>query len=196
VSDRRKVLMIDDEPDLCLMVKNNLEGTGEFDVVITSRLVANLDKLVESENFSLVETSLLGNNSSNPEQAEELCQQENPDVLLLDNVMPKRKGSDIVKALKSDSATKHIPIIIVSGKGEMVYSKKKDQFQWLPGNPAARQRGEIIDEKNPQKAAKQYGVEDYVSKPFTTEVLTTVIKEVIEKYGRKKDEETEGGETL
>ena len=29
-----------------------------------NRLVANLDKLVESENFSLVETSLLGNNSN------------------------------------------------------------------------------------------------------------------------------------
>jgi len=168
MSDKRKVLMIDDESDLCFMVKNNLESTGEFDVVTTN----------------------------NPEQAEELCKRENPDVLLLDNVMPKRKGSDIVKALKSDSATKHIPIIIVSGKGEMVYSKKKDQFQWLPGNPMARQRGEIIDEKNPRKAAEQYGAEDYVSKPFTTEVLTTVIKEVIEKYGRKKDEETEGGETL
>jgi len=31
-----------------------------------NRLVANLDKLVESENFSLVETSLLGNNSNVP----------------------------------------------------------------------------------------------------------------------------------
>ena len=32
-------------------------------IFLSIRLVANLDKLVESENFSLVETSLLGNNS-------------------------------------------------------------------------------------------------------------------------------------
>jgi len=164
MSDKRKVLMIDDEPDLCIMVKTNLESTGEFEVVT----------------------------STDPTLAEQICAQEKPDVILLDNVMPNRKGSEIVKAFKSDSTTKHIPIIVVSGKGEMVYSKKKDQFQWLPGNPVAKQRGEIIDEKNPQKAAQQYGAEDYVSKPFTTEVLVGVIKEVLEKYGPKEEDASEG----
>ena len=163
MADKKKILMIDDEPDLCLLVKGNLEETGEFEVVTTS----------------------------NSEEAEGLCKRERPDLILLDNVMPTKKGSDIVKILKKDAEAKDIPIVMISGKGEMVYSKKKGQFQWLPNNPAARARGEIIEGKDPEVLAKAYDVDDYISKPFTTELLIQVIQDVIAKSIKRKAESQE-----
>jgi len=52
-----------------------VEAQGKKIALFNIRLVANLDKLVESENFSLVETSLLGNNSINGEfyAIDDLC---------------------------------------------------------------------------------------------------------------------------
>ncbi len=164
MGDKIKVVMIDDEIDLCELVKANLEETGQFEVVVTNKAPA----------------------------AEEVVLQEKPDIVLLDNVMPERKGQDIAKALKQKEETAKIPIIVVSGKGEMVYNKKRDQFQWLPANPMAKQRGEIIDERNPEKAAQAYGVEDYISKPFTTDLLITVIRDVLKKAKKRKDADDEG----
>lgn len=164
MENKIKIVMIDDEPELCLLVKSNLEDTGGFEVVTTS----------------------------DPMTAENLCVQQKPDLILLDNVMPGKKGEDIAKSLKKNAVTKRVPIIVVSGKGEMVFDKKKKQFQWQPSNPMVKQRGKIIDEKSPERAAAAYGVEDYISKPFTTEVLIDVIKDVVERAKKASAEEDEG----
>ncbi|MFH1360787.1 MAG: response regulator [Candidatus Omnitrophota bacterium] len=163
MSEKKKIVMIDDEPDLCLLVKGNLEETGEFNVVT----------------------------HSDPLTAEALIQQEKPDLVLLDNVMKGKKGSEIAQALKKKDETKEIAIIMVSGKGEMVYSRKRDQFQWLPNNPMAQSRGEIVEGKDPQVLSTAYGVDDYVSKPFTTDLLIEVINDVLKKKQKQKEKETE-----
>jgi len=163
MADKVRIVMIDDEPELCLLVKSNLEDTGEFEVTTTS----------------------------DPLTAENLCLQQKPDLILLDNVMPGKKGEEIAKSLKKNPETKRIPIIVVSGKGEMIYDKKKKQFQWQPSNPMAKQRGKIIDEKSPERAAAAYGVEDYISKPFTTELLVEVIKGVLERCKKSASDEDE-----
>jgi len=164
MADKIKVAMIDDEMDLCLLVKGNLEETGEFTVVA----------------------------SADPQNAEQFIKQELPDVVLLDNVMPDRMGSEIAKLLKKDETTRRIPIIMVSGKGEMVYNKKKQDFQWIPNNPLAQKRGKLPEVKGSEALAGAYGVDDYISKPFATEVLVDVIKEVL-KAKKKVPKEQEDG---
>lgn len=159
--EKIKIVMIDDEADLCLLVKGNLEDTKEFEVVTVS----------------------------DPTQAEAVCVKEKPHIILLDNVMPQKKGAEIAKILKKNEATKAIPIIMVSGKGEMVYSKKKNTFQWLPNNPMAQGRGQIAEGKDPEALSRAYGVEDYVSKPFMTDLLIQVIKEVLERTREARGEE-------
>ena len=160
-----KVVMVDDEKDLCAIVKDNLESTHEFSVVTTS----------------------------NPLEAEAVIRRENPQVILLDMVMPGRKGTEIVAALKKDPALKGIPIIAVSGKGEMVYDKKKDEFKWQPNNPAVKSRGTLPDAKGAEALAKAYEVADYVSKPFTTNVLVDVIKDVLARTSKKTESSTDDG---
>src|SRR4030095_2582428 len=41
-----------------------------------------------------------------------------PDLILLDLIMPKRNGFDVLQALKKDAPTAHIPIIILSNLGQ------------------------------------------------------------------------------
>jgi len=41
-----------------------------------------------------------------------------PDVILLDMMLPKMSGLDVLRALKADVLLKHIPVIVVSGLGQ------------------------------------------------------------------------------
>lgn len=43
---------------------------------------------------------------------------ERPDLILLDIVMPKMNGFDTCKQLRQQEATRHIPIIMVTTRGE------------------------------------------------------------------------------
>ena len=158
MADKKKIVVIDDDPGLCLMVKETLEATGEFEVATTS----------------------------NPMEAESAIRQATPDIVLLDIVMPQRKGVDIIAALKKDDNLKKTPIIVVSGKGEMVYDKKKHEFKWTPNSPLVKERGTLPDAKSAEALAQAYGVNDYISKPFTNQILVDVIKELLAKIEKKK----------
>jgi twitching motility two-component system response regulator PilH len=43
---------------------------------------------------------------------------ENPDLILMDVVMPGMNGFQATKAITTDDATKHIPVFIVTTKGQ------------------------------------------------------------------------------
>ena len=47
----------------------------------------------------------------------ELVKNEHPDVILLDVMMPKMNGQEVLKYLKSDDTTKDIPVIMLSALG-------------------------------------------------------------------------------
>lgn len=47
-----------------------------------------------------------------------IAQREKPDLILMDVVMPGLNGFQATRQLTRDSETKHIPIIIVSGKDQ------------------------------------------------------------------------------
>jgi CheY-like chemotaxis protein len=41
-----------------------------------------------------------------------------PDLILLDMMLPKLSGLDVLRALKNDDLLKHIPVIVQSGLGQ------------------------------------------------------------------------------
>jgi DNA-binding response OmpR family regulator len=41
-----------------------------------------------------------------------------PDLILLDMMLPKLSGVDVLRALKADALVKHIPVIVLSGLGQ------------------------------------------------------------------------------
>ncbi len=69
---------------------------------------------------------------ANGEEVLKYVQRETPDLIVLDIVMPLMDGMETLKALKSNAATKKIPVIMLTIKAE-----DKDIFQgWKEGAEA------------------------------------------------------------
>lgn len=83
---KTRILIIDDEPANCVVLKNALEKSG-FEVWAEEK----------SENYRRV------------------IEDFQPDLLLLDMVMPLVDGLDILEALGEDDATRDLPIIVLTG---------------------------------------------------------------------------------
>lgn len=52
------------------------------------------------------------------EEAIAKVRSERPDLIVMDIVMPRRTGVEVCRALKGDPATRDIPIILVTTRGE------------------------------------------------------------------------------
>jgi twitching motility two-component system response regulator PilH len=82
------------------------------------------------------------------EALEEKMAAEQPDLLLLDIVMPKRNGYDILRGIKKDARTRNTPVVVVSSKNQ------ESDRAW----------------------GKRQGADDYLMKPFTPEQLLTAVR--------------------
>jgi len=56
--------------------------------------------------------------AGNGQEGYERARAEQPNLILMDVVMPRMGGVEAVKALRADEATRHIPIIMVTTRGE------------------------------------------------------------------------------
>jgi twitching motility two-component system response regulator PilH len=52
-------------------------------------------------------------------EALEHIQRSNPDLVVLDIVMPRMNGYEVCRRLKSDPKTKNVPVVMCSSKGEV-----------------------------------------------------------------------------
>jgi len=86
---KRKVLIVDDEE------------------VIRKFLRIHLDKL----GYEVKE-------AADGEQAIEELGKDDFDLLICDILMPKKDGWEVVKEVKSNSKTKHLPVIVLTAKNE------------------------------------------------------------------------------
>ncbi len=164
--EKRKIVVVDDEKDLALLIKTILEGTGNFEVLLAHDGV---------EGINLIKKTL-------------------PALIFLDFVMPKATGDKVIASLKADPTTSKIPIVLMSGLGEMIYSKAKDQWKWLPNNPATKDRPQLpevlADKTQASHAAETLGVKDYLQKPFKKETLIDITNDLLKapKVEEKTDE--------
>ena len=85
------------------------------------------------------------------EQALEKARAELPDLIVLDIMMPKLDGYETCKVLKSEEATKNIPVILLSAKGRNV----------------------------DQKVGFEVGADDYITKPFSPRKLVERINAIL-----------------
>jgi two-component system, OmpR family, alkaline phosphatase synthesis response regulator PhoP len=83
----KKILIVDDEMDLVETVRFPLEVEG-YHVLV----------------------------SYNGEDALNQARKENPDLILLDLMLPKLDGYEVCRRLKCDDRCKHIPILMLTAK--------------------------------------------------------------------------------
>ena len=122
---KRMVLIIDDEVSFAEMVKLNLEDTEDYEV------------RTEYKGADGVKTAM----------------EFDPDLILLDIMLPDKDGFDVLKDLKENEKTKSIPII-------MLTALKSDPVKF--------------------KAATLYA-EEFMVKPVTVRMLVEKIEEVLDR---------------
>jgi CheY-like chemotaxis protein len=121
LSKKKKLLVVDDEQDILEFLQVILEDEGYF-VVTTDK-----DNYLEWLNNDTL-----------------------PDLILLDLLLSGKDGREIVKHLKMQEHTKHIPIIMFSA------------------HPGA------------QEITRQAGADDFVAKPFEIDLLLNKIAQYLE----------------
>ncbi len=123
MASKRVLLIIDDEEALVSMLSFRLQNSG-FDTIT----------------------------ASDGDMGVGLAKENKPDLILLDLMMPKVDGFEVSKRLKSDSATKHIPIVIFSALGN----------------------------KNTKESIKKLGAAGFIEKPFEPNLLIDKINKILE----------------
>jgi two-component system phosphate regulon response regulator PhoB len=117
-----RIAVVEDEPDLAEVVRYNLTREG-FQVEVHSRGDAAL----------------------------EAVRRKPPDLIVLDLMLPGLDGLELTRALKRDTATARIPLVMLTARAEEV-----DRVVGL-----------------------ELGADDYVTKPFSPRELTLRIKAVL-----------------
>jgi two-component system phosphate regulon response regulator PhoB len=89
--------------------------------------------------------------AANAHEAEKLIQESEPDLVLLDWMMPGVSGIDFVRRLRKEEKTRKLPIIMLTAKTE-----EQDKIQGL-----------------------DTGADDYLAKPFSTRELVARIRALL-----------------
>ncbi|MCD7795317.1 MAG: response regulator [Alistipes sp.] len=135
-SHRNHIVLLEDDPDMLAYIKQALEN--EY------KVTASTDSL----------------------QMFKEIRRENPDLIITDVAMPRLRGDELCRLVKTDIATSHIPVILLSGLAS---------------------REDII-------AGLEVHADDYVVKPFDIILLKARIRNIIKSRrvltdGRKLVEE-------
>ena len=134
----KRILVIDDEPDMVRVAKD----------------------LLEEEGFAV-------SSASGAAEASRKLEAGPPDLILLDVRLPVKNGFELLKELKSNLATRKVPVIMVSVKGG-----ESDKVLGL-----------------------ELGADDYVTKPYSKRELAARVKAVLRRHELLEEEPVldEGG---
>lgn len=101
------------------------------------------------------------------EEALKVARESLPDLILLDMLLPKLSGPDVLKALKKDPATAEIPVVILTGLSQKNAERLNNDgaFAFLEKSELAMDKGPEgllvalrgIIERLPQKRAQSAG---------------------------------------
>lgn len=126
---KEKILVVEDEKDIVKMLRYNLEKEGL--------------KVIDARDG---------------EDALDLAVRQHPDLILLDLMLPGMDGLEVCKALKKESKTCSIPVIMLTAK-----SQESDKVVGL-----------------------ELGADDYITKPFSPRELVARIKAVLRRITEKE----------
>ncbi len=127
---KEKILITDDDPDILDVIKITLETEG----------------------YEVLE-------AHDGQEAVAMIKKSTPDLLITDFKMPKMCGDEVCKILKQDILIQHMPIIMLTGKGEVT-----DKIYGINA-----------------------GADDYMVKPFEPQELVARVKMVLRRTARDLD---------
>ena len=119
--DKKKILIADDELNIRSLVSRMLD-----------------------KDYIVIE-------ATNGEEAIDIAKRQEPDLILMDLIMPKMDGYTACFSIKTDQATKEIPVVMLTGVGH--------EFN--------------------KKFAQEMGADGYITKPFSADELLRQVKRVL-----------------
>ncbi len=122
----KKLLIVDDEAHIRMLIEQTLEELEDQDVEFLT--------------------------AENGEQALEIIQTENPQLVFLDVMMPKMNGMEVCRRVKKELSLNDVFIVLLTAKGQEL----------------DRQRGQEV------------GADVYMTKPFDPEAILSKAKEVFQ----------------
>lgn len=84
--DKKRILIVDDEPDFTHMIKLNLEATGDYEVLTENHGALGL----------------------------KTARRFKPDMIFLDIIMPDMDGPQLLALLREDTGLKDIPVVFLT----------------------------------------------------------------------------------
>lgn len=102
MTEKKRILVVDDEPDFCSIVQGNLEKEG-FEVEVAYDGNEGLAKV-----------------KSNP-----------PDAIVLDVMMPEKDGYAVCKEIKEDEKLADIPIVMLTAVASHVTSTRYSHYDGM-----------------------------------------------------------------
>jgi CheY-like chemotaxis protein len=127
---KKKILVVDDEMDIRIFISTLLETNGFKPIV-----------------------------AKDGEEGLRMVQENKPDCVILDVMMPKESGLKLYREIKSNEATKHIPVIMCSAVSKKTFFHSHKELD--------RYHGASIP---PPEA--------YIEKPPEAEELITCLQQV------------------
>jgi DNA-binding response OmpR family regulator len=121
----QKILIVDDEPHIRMLIEQTLEE-------------------LEDEGVEFL-------TAENGEVALDIIQQENPQLVFLDVMMPKMNGMEVCRKVKKELLLKNVFIVLLTAKGQEL----------------DRQKGNEV------------GADVYMTKPFDPEAILNKAREVL-----------------
>ena len=123
-------------------------------------IVDDEQDLLELRQFNLTKAGYETSTAASGKLALESIARRTPDLILLDIMLPELSGTEVAGRVRANPATAHIPIIMLTAKGEDV-----DQIVGLT-----------------------VGADDYVTKPFSNKVLLARIEAVLRRSAKPSAE--------
>jgi two-component system, OmpR family, alkaline phosphatase synthesis response regulator PhoP len=118
--------------------------------------------ILELLEFNLVKNGYRTLLAVSGEEALRLARERQPDLILLDVMLPAIDGLDVCKILKNEARTANIPVVMVSAKGE---------------------EADVV-------TGLELGADDYITKPFSPRILLARVKAVLRKPAQETPAES------
>jgi DNA-binding response OmpR family regulator len=114
----------------------------------------------------------------NGKEGLEKVQSENPDLVLLDVMMPKKTGFVLFKQLRRDEKTKDIPVIMLTGVAE-VLEDLDSQSEDTHERPYDKLRESLRKTIRDMREEGQVKPDMFIDKPIDPELVIAKVKELI-----------------
>jgi DNA-binding NarL/FixJ family response regulator len=139
-NEKDQILLVDDEPGVRTSLKAYLEEDEEFEVTL----------------------------ASNAQEAWEFLQQETPDLIISDIMMPKVDGYEFLKQLRDDPYFKNLPVIFLTARG-----MTSDRIEGYSA-----------------------GCDGYLSKPFDPDELVAMVKNILQRRKAQAESNLDGNQLV